>query len=226
LRDNAGRADILFFNGLWEDLEPIDRFLPRAKYLWGFPVAGGGYTTEGVLEAALLDEVRLGELDGRATPRLERLKALFEHARLNVDIQRNILHWLWVHFAINSGVIGAALKAGVAKELLNSMPRLRDAILAGREALAVCRARGVDVREFADAKAFGQPAWLGAAAIWLRMKADKPARKIMETHTAVDELQAIYRDVLKTGQELGIAMPRSQALAAYVEHPAFRARGR
>jgi ketopantoate reductase len=158
-----------------------------------------------------------------ATPRLERLKALFEHARLNVDIQRNILHWLWVHFAINSGVIGAALKAGGAKELLNSMPRLRDTILAGREALAVCRARGVDVREFADAKAFGQPAWLGAAAIWLRMKADKPARKIMETHTAVDELQAIYRDVLNTGQALGIAMPRYQALAAYVEHPALRA---
>jgi 2-dehydropantoate 2-reductase len=226
LKEHAGRADILFFNGLWGGLEPIDRSLPRSPYLWGFPVAGGGYTPEGILEAALLDEVRLGEVDGRVTPRLERLKTLFEQARLKVDIQPNILHWLWVHFAINGGVIGAAFKAGGARQLLNGMARLRDAILAGREALAVCRARGVDVREFADAKAFGQPAWLGAVAIWLRMKADKPARKIMETHTAIDELQAIYRDVLTTGQALGIAMPRYQALSEYVEHPFFSARGR
>jgi 2-dehydropantoate 2-reductase len=175
-----------------------------------------------LFEAALLDEVRLGEMDGRATPRLERLTAAFERARLKVDVQPNILHWLWVHFAINGGIIGAAFKAGGASELLNSLPRLRDAILAGREALAVCRARGVAMRDFGDAKAFGQPAWLGALAIRLRMKADSPARKIMETHTALDELQAIYRDVLKTGQEMGIAMPRYRALSEYVEHPALR----
>lgn len=63
---------------------------------------------------------------------------------MKVNIQQNIQHWLWVHFAINSGVIGAAFKAGGATQLLNSIPRLHDAILAGRDALAVCRARGVN----------------------------------------------------------------------------------
>jgi hypothetical protein len=77
----------------------------------------------------------------------------------------------------------------------------------------------VDVRAFGDAQAFYQPAWLGAVAVWLMMKTNKPARKIMETHTAIDELQEIYRDVLKTGEALGIAMPHYHALQGYVENP-------
>jgi len=226
LKDNIGKADVLFFNSNWAGFEAIDRILPRAKYLWGFPVAGGGYTANGELNAALLEEVRLGELDGRTTPRLELLKEIFEQASLKVDIQKNIQHWLWVHFAINSGVIGAAFEAGGATQLLNSVPRLLDAILAGREALEVCKARGVDVQAFDDAKAFYQPSWLGATAVWLMMKLNKPARKIMETHTAEDELREIYRDVLKTGDALGLAMPHYRALKEYVESSSIKAQGR
>jgi 2-dehydropantoate 2-reductase len=219
VKNNAGKADILFFNGNWAGFESIDRVLPRAKYLWGFPVAGGGYTPDGILNAALLNEVRLGETDGHATSRTEQLKAVFEQARMKVDIQQNMLHWLWVHFAINGGVIGAAFKAGGATQLLNSIPRLHDAILAGRDALAVCAARGVNVPKFGDAKAFYQPSWLGAIAIWLMMKTNKPARKIMETHTAIDELREIYRDVLRTGEALGMPMSQYRSLKKYVEHP-------
>lgn len=222
LRDNMGEADVLFFNSNWSGFDTIDQVLPRAKYLCGFPVAGGGYTADGVLNAALLDEVRLGELDGQYTTRLKRLKEMFESAGLKVDVQQNIQHWLWVHFAINGGVIGAAFKAGGATQLLNSIARLHDAILAGRDALAVCQERGVDVQAFDDAKAFYQPSWLGAIVVWMMMKTNGPARKIMETHTAIDELQEIYRDVLKTGEALGIAMPRYRALKEYVENPRVR----
>jgi 2-dehydropantoate 2-reductase len=108
---------------------------------------------------------------------------------------------------------------------LNSIPRLHDGILAGRDALEVCKARGVNVEAFDDAKAFYQPSWLGAMAVWLMMKTDKPARKIMETHTAVDELQEIYRDVLKTGEALGTAMPHYRALREYVDNPQLQAQG-
>jgi 2-dehydropantoate 2-reductase len=219
LKENIGRADVLFFNGNWAGFDSIEQVLPCTKFLWGFPVAGGGYTSTGALNAALLNEVHLGELDGQLTPRLERLKKMFEMAQIKVDIQSNMQHWLWVHFAINSGIIGAAFKAGGATRLLNSVPRLHEAILAGREALAVCNARGVNVQAFDDAKAFYQPAWLGAMAVWLTMKTNKPARKIMETHTAIDELQKIYRDVLAMGEALEIAMPHYKALKEHVENP-------
>lgn len=219
LRDNIGKADVLFFNGIWEGIELVDEYLPRAKYLWGFPVAGGGFNQAGSLNAAILDEVRMGEIDGRKSPRLQQLQSVFEKAMLKVDVQENMEHWLWVHFAINSGVIGAAFKAGGASQLLNSIPRLQEAIMAGRDALEVCKARGVAVNDFDDAKAFNYPSWLGAMAVWLMMKTNKPARKIMETHTAIDELQQIYLDVLTTGESLDVHMPNLLALKDFVENP-------
>jgi 2-dehydropantoate 2-reductase len=222
LKDKVGEADILIFNGNWDGFQNLDRYLPRSRFILGFSVAGGGYR-DGTLEAALLDEIRLGELDGQTTPRLARVKKLFEEAHLKVDIQANMIHWLWVHFAINSGIIGAAFQAGGASELLNSIPNLRKGILAGREALSVCQARGVDVKSFDDAKSFYMPAWLGATAVWFMMKTNLPARKIMETHTAVDELQVIYRDVLQAGNLMNISMPHYASLKQFVDHPQFRA---
>ena len=206
LKDKIGDTDVLIFNGNWEGFQSLDKHLPRSRFLLGFPVAGGGYNGQ-TLDGALLDEIRLGELDGQCTPRLERIQKVFEGAGLKVDIQKDMQHWLWVHFAINSGIIGAAFKAGGATELLNSITHLRKGILAGREALAVCRARGVDVDSFEDAKSFYLSAWLGATVVWFMMKTNLPARKIMETHTAVDETQVIYRDVLRTGEALGVPMP-------------------
>ena len=51
------------------------------------------------------------------------------------------------------------------------------------------------------------------------MKTNLPACKIMETHTAANELQVIYRDVLKTGKELGVPMPHYLSLKSYVDNP-------
>ncbi|MBW7920397.1 MAG: ketopantoate reductase family protein [Anaerolineales bacterium] len=218
LKDKIGNADILIFNGNWDGFGNLDQFFPRSQYLLGFPVAGGGYSGT-TLDGALLDEIRLGELDGKSTPRLEHVANVFRDADIKVDVQSDMQRWLWVHFAINSGIIGAAFKAGSAQKLLNSIPLLRTGILAGREALEVCRARGVNVDSFEDAKSFYLPVWIAAAGVWYMMKSNLPARKIMETHTAVDELQAIYRDVLKSGEALGVPMPHFKSLKPYVDNP-------
>jgi len=218
LKDKVGNADVLIFNGNWNGFGDLDQYLPRSQFVLGFPVAGGGYNGT-TLDGALLDEIRLGELDGKSTPRLERIAKVFRDANIKVDVQSNMQQWLWVHFAINSGIIGAAFKAGSAQKLLNSIPLLRTGILAGREALEVCRARGVNVDSFEDAKSFYLPVWLAAAGVWYMMKTNLPARKIMETHTAVDELQVIYRDVLKSGEDLGVPMPHFKSLKPYVDNP-------
>jgi 2-dehydropantoate 2-reductase len=220
LKQNVGDADILFFNGNWEGFDFIDNFLPRSKYLWGFPVAGGGFKPDG-LDAALLDEVHIGEIDGQPTPRLQRICKMFEQAGLKVDIQKNMLHWLWVHFAINAGIIGSAFKARGARELLDSIAGLRLGILAGREALAVCAARGVDVGAFEDAKSFMAPAWLGAVMVWVMMKTNQPARKIFERHSAMDEVAQMYYDVLETGEKLHVPMPHYTSVKKYVDNPSF-----
>jgi 2-dehydropantoate 2-reductase len=222
LKEGIGNATILFFNGNWSGLQNVDQYFSRSQYLWGFPVAGGGYTGL-TLNAALLEEIRLGEIDGEDTERLHIIKKAFEDAGLKVDTQKGILSWLWVHFAINCGIIGAAFKAGGASALLNSVSHLRTGILAGREALTVCEKRGVDIKKFPDAKAFSMPSWIGAFAVWLMMKTNRPARKIMETHTAIDELQKMYFDLLETAEELHVPMKNYKKLKSYVDVPQIRA---
>jgi len=212
---NAGGADVLFFNNIWTELDAIDAALPRSRYLWGFPVAGGGYMG-GMLDAALLQDVRLGEVDGSHTGRLDRIADAFRQARLSPDVRSDILHWQWVHFAINAGVIGTALKVGSAAALLNDVNALEQAVLAVRDALEVCRARGVQIDDFEDAAPFFGPANQVAGGIQATYARDKAARKIMERHAATEDLVRIYDDVLQSGLQLGVSMPNLLALEPYV----------
>ena len=212
---DAGTADILFFNNWWDDLTAIDDVL-AGRYLWGFPVAGGGWS-EGVLEGALLDTVHLGEIDGSASPRLARVRGLFESAGLTVEIEPRLLHWLWVHFATEAALISSAIAAGSVDALLDDIARLENAILAGREALEVCRARGVAVEAIPDAATFYAPASAVAVGIHDFYASNLPARRILERHTGVEELKRIYADVVATGRQLGVPMPRLTELGSAVD---------
>lgn len=212
---DAGKADILFFNNWWDDLAAIDAVL-AGRYLWGFPVAGGGWI-DGVLDAALLDTVHLGEIDGQDTPRLGRVRGLFESAGLNVEIEPDMLGWLWVHFATEAGLISSAIAAGSIDALLDDTARLENAILAGREALEVCRARGVAVERIPDATTFFAPADAVAVGIRDFYATNLPARRILERHTGVEELKRIYADVVATGARLGVPMPRLTELGPAVD---------
>lgn len=212
---DTGKADILFFSNWWDDLTAIDDVL-AGRYLWGFPVAGGGWV-DGVLDAALLDTVHLGEVDGRDTPRLGRVRGLFESAGLEVAIEPDMLHWLWVHFATEAALISSAIAAGSVDALLDGTARLEAAILTTREALEVCRARGVAVERIPDAATFFAPAEAVAAGIHDFYATNLPARRILERHTGVEELRRIYADVVATGERLGVAMPRLTALRPAVE---------
>ncbi len=216
IRERSGNADVMFFHNLWAGLDVIDRHLPRERYLWGFPVAGGGYV-DGELRATLMSKVRVAEVDGGETPRLQRMKELFAGAGLAPEAQERIEHWLWVHFALNAGLVGARFKAGGVGKLLASIPDLRLGILATREALDVCAARGVDVRAFDDTKALYMPSWLAAVAGSFMMRTNRARRSIAEGHAAEDDLRRMYYDVLETARALGVPMSRYESLKPWVD---------
>lgn len=208
-------ADIVLFGGHWGGLEAIDAVLPQARYLWGYPVAGGGWQ-DGVLEAALLPDVRLGEMNGQHTPRLNRLIAAFDGCGLRVDAQADMLAWLQVHFAIEAAVIGCAVKAGDPGRFLDSEERLAEAVLAVRDTLAIVRARGIDVDSVPDSQLFGLPPEFAAAQIHALYQVDRAARRIFERHTGREELARIYFDVLASGRALRIDMPSFASLEPHV----------
>ena len=211
----AGPADILLFNNWWDTFAPVDHQL-AGRYLWGFPVAGGGWQG-GTLDTAILDHVELAEPDGRDTPRLAKVAACFESAGLTVERPARIQDWLWIHFATEAGLIASAIEAGGVGALLDDATRLSAAVLAVRDGLEVCRARGIDVDAQPDAQAFYAPADLVAAGIQHFYAMSLPARRILDRHTGVEELKRIYGDVVATGRELGVTMPRLEALEPIVQ---------
>lgn len=211
----AGSADIVMFNNWWDTFAAVDHQL-AGRYLWGFPVAGGGWQ-DGALDAAILDHVELAEPDDRESPRLTRIAACFESAGLTVERPAHMRDWLWIHFATEAGLIASAIEAGGVDALLDDTARLTAAVLAVRDALEVCRARGADVDGVPDAQAFYAPAEMVAAGIRHFYAMSVPARRILDRHTGVEELKRIYRDVVSTGRELGVTMPRLIALEPIVE---------
>ena len=101
--------------------------------------------------------------------------------------------------------------------MLDDIGTLANAILAGREALEVCRARGVDVDTVPDAQTFYAPADAVALGIHDYYATNLPARKILERHIGVEELKRIYADVVATGLRLGVPMPRLIGMGPAVE---------
>lgn len=63
LASAAGDPDNVLFNNWWSTLVTVDASLGE-RYLWAFPVAGGGRDGDRLV-AALLDHVVLGETPGR-----------------------------------------------------------------------------------------------------------------------------------------------------------------
>jgi ketopantoate reductase len=77
--------------------------LTRERYLLGYADAGGTIR-DGVYWVNLGAEIHFGEVDGKPTRKLEKVKDLFVKADMKPDIQENIVHWLWQHAASAIGV--------------------------------------------------------------------------------------------------------------------------
>lgn len=209
LKKNEVKGEVIFFNGLWKDYSSMDNFISRGKYLWGYPVAGGNIDYDNrKLEGALLNNIILNEIDGKETERLSQIEKMFNESGINVEKPKNILHWIWVHMAINSGVISTCLKYRSASGFMNSTKALREGILTMRETLKVVEARGVNMNDFKnETRMFYFPAFLSSILFRVYFKKNVLSRKIMELHNNMDDLYEICNDVYKTATELGIDTP-------------------
>ena len=217
LRENDVRGDVLFFNGLWTDYSPLDDLIARDRYLWGYPVAGGNVDYENArLEGAILDSVLLGEIDGRTTDRLSRIVGVFKKAAIAVEIPTSILHWIWIHMAINAGVISTCLKYGSAPAFMDSTKALREGILTIRETLKVAVAKGAGLDECkSEIRNYYLPTFFSSLAFKRVFKRNVLARKIMELHNNLDDLYDLCSDVHRSAKELGISTPLFDQKAQY-----------
>ena len=207
---NTPGAVCLLFTANWDGSAEIDRLLPRSSVLCGYAEATGGVDAQGILVVTVNPSVRLGMLEGSDPDKFKAVTEVFRAAGFTLDIKPNIIEWLWVHHAINAGMIGAALWAGGIAQATRSLKTLRLGLLASREALRVVAARGVNLDRYPDARSIlHTPAWLAWLTFSYQMRlTEKGWRLLRASHfdNSQEEMKRFYFDVLSTGESYGVAM--------------------
>jgi ketopantoate reductase len=216
-RDNNVKNTIVFFNGIWRDVNYVNDFISSDQYLWGYPVAGGNMNYESnILKAAVLDHVVLNEINDSKTERLDSISNTFKEASIKVETPSNIIHWIWIHMAINAGVISTCLKYGSASKFMDSLDGLKEGILTIRETLKVAEARGVNLRQFSgEINSFKIPTFISTRIMKNLFKKNIPVRQIMELHNNLDDLFELCTDVYNSILEYNIKAPLFTEKAKY-----------
>lgn len=151
--------------------------------------------------------IALGELDGRASARLERLRRALERARVAAETPPDIRVAMWEKFLFITAVsgIGAVTRSplGVTRAIAETRAVLEEAM---REVVAVAAARGVALAPQTVARTM--------AAVD-RLPADATAsmqRDLMEGRPS--ELESQNGAVVRLAHELGVATPIHRFLYA------------
>ena len=223
---NLGEAILLLFSNNWQGLDAIDRLLPKGRYVLGLPVAGGAIAND-VLDGALQGRVVLGSsTSGQPTPpdveaaagkSLDVVADLFSSTGFEPDIQSNMEHSYWVHFASTAAYTAAAAKAGGFPAFAHSSRAIREALAAGREAMEICRARGVDVGKVEEARPFLSSPLVTAPFVRRVITRDVTTRTAQTRPEYAPEFRRIYHDVVETGRQLKVPTPHLDAYGPYVD---------
>ncbi len=218
LAQNSGSADILFFQNNWWGDQKIRAQLRPEQYFFGFSRLVGGWRSGSAVECIIFNapgmSTMLGEANGGVTARLPKVEAVFRQAGLKPEISKDILSWLQFHYVEYLGATGAILKAGSAKTFAARTDLVRQAILATREGLAVCRARGVPMSSAPfNLKMYSLPL---ALLVWLGQKQYQAPniQSFFEENIrcSLEEIADQYQSVVQEGERLGIPMPALKAL--------------
>ena len=219
---NRATPDVLVMVNQALGPDELIRALGRERPLLGFPGAGG--TREGPLVRYHIMSVRqqpttLGELDGRRTPRLERIAATLRAAGFPVAISADMDAWLTTHVAWTCAAAHALYMVGGSNYAL---ARTRDALVlwvrAVREGYRALHALGVAVlppslRVFEWLPEPLLVAFLG------RLLATPTAELVLVRHAnaARAEYATLGDEFLALARRAGVATPAFDRLRPYLD---------
>lgn len=151
---------------------------------------GADYLSPGVVHYGGRGTLRIGELDGAVTPRLEALHALLLHFDANASITPNIWGYLWGKLIYAAILFGTALTNESIAEALDN-PGWRPLFLGlGREVAAVASAEDVTPMGFDGVE---PDAFLPAAA--QAIIDDSFARMVVQNRRSAKSHSGIWRDL-------------------------------
>lgn len=198
-------------NGLGHE-EILGRIVGREHVLAGKTYVGGVLLGPGRVLSGIPGKLTLiGELDGRITPRVQRIAEAFNEAGLATTVSHNIVGTMWDKLLINvaTGALSAITRLTYGQ--LYDEPLLKATALAAvAEAMEVARAMGIRL-------SITQPeqAWaMASEGLPYNFKASM--LQSLEKGS-VTEVDFVNGSVVRYGQSAGIATPVNATLVACVK---------
>ena len=227
----TGDADYLLLTQNWNGTAEIDAVLPQTRYIYGDAHAGGVFK-DAALIATIMEDIVLGQVNGKQDAALKKFKALFEGIRLKVALPENILHYIWVQYAINAGLWTGLVRTGDLQKLLRDGENGPLSLLAVKECLDVVAKRGVDLKKYPESQMYmntGSKAGALIAGFIIRMmfKFNQSVQRA-SAHGLGDpqEIKNAYDNLMQTGSELGVDMPAMNGFKTDMERFALKVENR
>ncbi|MCR6484588.1 ketopantoate reductase family protein [Amycolatopsis sp. OK19-0408] len=165
-------GDVLFLHNWAAGPEPLAAAIGPGRVLLGFPTTGGTLE-DGVVRHRVVSRltrlvpIPIGEPDGRATPRLDRVVRTFRAAGLNAKAEPRMDAWLKTHAAFEMPLGQAVLAAGGPVALADDPAAVRRMLHRVREHLAALPAGPVP-RGFAALRTLPEGLLVGVLRRFLR----------------------------------------------------------
>ena len=218
----TGQADYLLLTQNWNGTTEIDSILPQSRYIYGDAHAGGVFKN-GLLVATIMNDSVLGQLDGKQDTVLKKYSALFDGIQLKVVIPENILHYIWVQYAINAGLWTGLVRVGNLQKLLRDKENGPLSLLSVKECLDVVAKRGIDLKKYPESQMYMNTgskvgAMIAGMIVQMMFKFNQSVQRA-SAHGLGDpvEIKEAYDNLLRTGSELGVAMPVTKSFQADME---------
>ena len=214
LNENNISGTIILFNGIWEERNSIDKIMGDRKYIIGYPVSGGSIKNT-FLDCVLFDHIMIESEQKANIDNYLGLSRLLSSADIKAEVPFDMIEWIWLHMAINSGVITTASKYGnvsdiaqSARNIMNSSSGLSEAVITIREAVKVVKARGVELNHYNNELiAYKIPSKLAGIIMKRMFKTNELTRRIMELHCNMEDLIYVCKSVYDSGRALGVKTP-------------------
>lgn len=199
----------VIFNNFWGEADIFEKYLSNEKYLFAFPNAGGGFSYQNnmpLVRGAISEPVTIGSINSNNKQYIRIINELFLKAGFKTRIEKNMLHWLWSHYAVICGLNVACVSAGGNDKFLGSFHNMKIGVQLVKENLEVCKARGVNPKEFSDPTSFMLPTPIISFGLWINMKMNKCATKIALEYKGSSEIVAMYKTMLRLGKKYNVNM--------------------
>jgi len=205
---------IILACGIWEKKDYIEKIVKDREYILGYPVAGGNIV-DATLNCCVFDHFMLEGEKKAKIKNYHELLELFSSCHIKMEHPYDMLEWIWLHMAINAGVVSVAGKYGdihnvsvSAEALMNSTQKLSEAVKSIRETSKIIESRGVVLKRYNNELfAYKLPTLISAPVMKRMFASNVLTRKIMTLHSNLQDLMYVCQCVYDEGKQNNIPAP-------------------